>query len=263
MQTSENPVEGVSARRLIRALERRLRDSLQPINGFRGVYESFKAAERAAPSLKPLGYDKAESEHWYLPKFAGVQFGDYPILYWLRSALAECRTVLEIGGHMGEAFYGFASVMDYPSGLTWTVLDVPSIAAAGEAFAEKNGHTAIQFASTLEQVNGAEILLSTGALQYLETDLSTAIADFRIRPRHVLINFIPAYDGAPFVTVQNIGTAYCAYRVFNKKEFVDSLERLGYELVASWKKPRNFKVPFYPRRSFEAYSGFYFRLRAA
>lgn len=248
--------------RVIRAVEKRLRDVVQPLNGFRGVYASFAEAERATPAVRPLGYDCAGSAEWYPQKFNSVQFGDYPVLFWLREAFSDSRTVLEIGGHMGQAFYGFAGVMDYPPGLVWTVLDVPSIVAAGTALAAKKGRSEIRFVSTLEHSPGAEILLSTGALQYLETDLSISVAAFPIRPRHVLINFIPVYDGAAFITVQNIGTAYCPYRVFNRKEFVNSLERLGYDLVASWKRPRNFRIPLHRDKSFDVYSGFYFRLRS-
>jgi len=69
------------------------------------------------------------------------------------------------------------------------------------------------------------------------------------------------YDGPSFVTLQNIGTVYCPYRVFSRREFVSSLEALDYELVDSWQKPRAFRVPGHPDKSFGAFSGFYFRQR--
>ena len=190
-----------------------------------------------------------------------VQFGDYPILYWLREAFADGRSVLEIGGHLGEAYYGFSTVVKYPDDLTWTVMDVPSIAKAGTELAVNEKRTNIRFISTLETTRGADIVLSTGTLQYLETDLSDAVARMQTRPKHILINFIPVYDGPSFVTIQNIGTAYCAYRVFNRKEFVQSTEALGFSLVDSWKKPRAFDIPSHPERSFKHYAGFYFRDR--
>lgn len=249
--------------RILQVLRRRWHDRIQPLNAFRGVYQNFREAEANAPRLKPLGYDQADSTNWYLRNLRRVQFGDYPILYWLREAFTDSRSVLEIGGHLGEAYYGFSTVVQYPDDLTWTVMDVPSIAKAGAELADKERRTNIQFINSLEDRRGADIVLSTGALQYLETHLSDAIAQMRTRPKHILINFIPVYDGPAFVTVQNIGTAYCAYRVFNRKEFVDSLEGLGFALVDSWKKPRDFEVASHPQRSFKHYTGFYFRYQGA
>jgi putative methyltransferase (TIGR04325 family) len=162
---------------------------------------------------------------------------------------------------MGEAYYGFSTVLEYPKDMTWTVMDVPSIAKAGALLASREKRTNIHFISSLDGYPGADVLLSTGALQYLDTHLSNALAGMQTRPKHVLINFIPVYDGPSFVTVQNIGTAYCAYRVFNRNEFVDSLRALGFALIDSWKKPRAFDVLDDPERSFKHYTGFYFRYR--
>jgi putative methyltransferase (TIGR04325 family) len=253
------PEVRLTTARIFQVLRRRWRDRIQPLNAFRGVYQNFREAELNAPRLKPVGYDRADSENWYLRNLRRVQFGDYPILYWLRGAFADSRSVLEIGGHMGEAYYGFSTVVQYPDDLRWTVMDVPSIAKAGADLARREGRTNIDFVSGLEDRRGADIVLSTGSLQYLETHLSDAIQQMRTWPKHLLINFIPVYDGPSFVTIQNIGTAYCAYRVFNREEFVDSLQALGYALVDSWKKPRAFDVPSHPERSFNHYTGFYFR----
>ena len=251
----------LTLRRILEVLRRRWRDRIQPLNAFRGVYQTFEEAERNAPRLKPLGYDKADSTDWYLRNLHRVQFGDYPILYWLGSAFADARSILEIGGHLGEAYYGFSTVVEYPDNLTWTVMDVPSIVKAGQELARREKRTNIHFISSLEHPPGADILLSTGALQYLNTQIPQVLAAMQPTPRHLLLNFMPVYDGPSFVTVQNIGTAYCAYRVFNRNELVGSLEALGFTLVDSWKKPRAFDVPNHPERSFKHYTGFYFRRR--
>ena len=46
-------------------------------------------------------------------------------------------------------------------------MDVPSIAKAGAELADKERRTNIQFINSLEDRRGADIVLSTGALQYL------------------------------------------------------------------------------------------------
>jgi putative methyltransferase (TIGR04325 family) len=246
--------------RVFQAVQVRVRDRLQPINEVRGVYATFAEAAAAAPRTKPMGYDSADAGRWYADKLTGVQLEDYPVLYWLKSALADSSSLFEIGGHVGVAYYGFSLVLEYPREFTWTILDVPSVMAAGEALARERGRTNLRFAHDgASAARGGDVVLAAGALQYLETDLATIVAGFQYRPKHVLINVTPVYDGPTFVTIQNVGSVYCAYRIFNRGEFVGSLESIGYRLVDSWAKPRRFRVPGHPDKAFDHYSGFYFR----
>jgi putative methyltransferase (TIGR04325 family) len=213
-----------------------------------------------APTIKPLGYESAGSENWYRHKLESVSAEDYPVLFWLRSAFEDSRSIFEIGGHVGVAYYGFARVLQYPSGLTWTICDVPSVVASGQVLARRRGRTDLSFVTSPALVEGADIVLACGALQYVDSpSLAETIAGFRFRPKHVLINITPVYDGPAFVTVQNIGSAYCAYRVFNRQELLQSLQQLGYRVVDSWQKERSFRLPGYPERWFDHYSGFYLR----
>lgn len=246
--------------RIVRFFRRRLLARLEPVNSFRGVYESFADAERAAPSVKPLGYDSADSATWYLHKHKKVLLEDYPVLFWLQSAFEDGHSVFEIGGHVGVAYYGFAQVLSYPPDLDWTVCDVPTIVAAGQALARERGRTNLRFVSSPAQAEGADIVLACGALQYVDSPgLAETIASFRVRPRHVLVNSTPVYDGPAFITRQNIGAVYCPYRIFNRQEFVRSLEVIGYSLIDTWQKERAFRIPRHPDRSFDHYTGFYFR----
>lgn len=248
-------------RRIWRDRRRRWYDKFQPMNQFRGVYKTFASAQQAAPTTKPLGYDCANSLNWYDDKHNEVRQEDYPILFWLRTAFEDSHSLFEIGGHVGVAYYGFANVLPYPLDLIWTICDVPTVAAAGEALARERARTNIRFVTAPTQVEGADIILAAGALQYVESpSLAETIAAFRIRPRHVLVNTTPVYDGPAFITLQNIGTVYCPYRAFNRAEFIASITAIGYVLVATWKKEREFRVPGHPDKSFDHYSGFYFRL---
>ena len=248
--------------RVLRAIRARVLDRVQPLNAYRGVYQSFAEAERAAPRIKPLGYDAAQSDGWYLEKLKRVQLEDYPVVYWLREAFRDAHSVLEIGGHVGVAYYGFAGLLEYPAALSWTILDVPTVVAAGRKLAAERGARGLRFVDSLDDAAPADILLAAGALQYLEAPtLAPTIARLPRKPRHILINVTPVHDGPAFVTLQNIGTVYCPYRVFDRREFVSSLEGLGYSLIDAWRKPREFRVPGHQDKSFDAFSGFYFRLR--
>ena len=232
----------------------------QAINSLRGVYSNFSEAMGAAPRGKPRGYNHAESSDWYKEKLNSVTLEDYPALFWLRDAFeAGGRSVFEVGGHVGVAYYGYASVLRYPPGLMWTILDVPSVVSAGEMLARERGSSDIRFVSNLERSYGADVVLACGSLQYVDKpSLAEMIAGFSVRPTHVIVNSMPVYDGAGFVTVQNIGTAYCAYRIFNRAEFVGSMEAAGYRLIHAWSKPRSVFIPGHPEKSFDTYSGFCF-----
>jgi putative methyltransferase (TIGR04325 family) len=249
----------LDVRRVLRGARRTVLDRLYPANAFLGVYGDFAEAQKNAPATKALGYDLAGSEDWYQNKIHDVLPEDYPVLFWLRSALADSRSVFEIGGHIGEAHYAFGRLLTFSPNLSWTILDVPTIVEKGKALARERGANNLDFVSSVDQVEGADILFAAGALQYIEKpSLAETIAGFSVQPKHILINVTPVYDGPAFVTLQNIGSAYCPYRIFNRDELVQSLKALGYRLVDAWHKDRKFKVRFYPDKSFDRYSGFYF-----
>lgn len=250
----------ITLSRAARAIRSRL--FVEKINACRGVFEDFAAAEHAAPKTKPLGYDAANSSNWYMAKMAALQLEDYPVVFWLREALKDSRVLLELGGHIGEGFYAFQRVLDYPTELSWTIFDVPSIAAAGASLAQERHCTNLHFITDPKKSEGPDILLACGAIQYLDYRTPAhMLGSLQIRPRHILINTTPIYDGPSFVTIQNIGSVYCPYRVFNRAEIVQGLDAAGYELVDSWRKERKFRIPKHPERSFDHYSGLYFRLR--
>lgn len=233
----------------------------QPLNSCRGVFETFADAIASAPRTKPLGYDAANAVDWYTEKQEGVSLDDYPAVFWLREAFASSRTVFEIGGHVGIAYYGFEHVLTYPADLVWTIQDVPSIVTAGRELARARGRTNLHFVTDVAQVDGADVLLAAGSLQYVDSpSLAGMISGFTHKPRHVIVNTTPMYNGASYVTLQNIGTAYCPYRIQGRDDFIASLTSLGYERIAEWRKDRAVRIPDHPEKSVDHYFGFYFRL---
>src|ERR1019366_2187643 len=121
-------------KRVIRAVRGRVLDSLRRFasrNDYRGVYQSFAEALRFTPKTKPVGYDQPCVAAWYREKLEGILHDDYPALFWVGVALKDARSVFEIGGHVGLAFYGFERYLTYPSSFHWTICDVPSVVAEG------------------------------------------------------------------------------------------------------------------------------------
>jgi putative methyltransferase (TIGR04325 family) len=250
----------------MRRLMDRVRSRLRPQHGFQGVFGDFEEALRNSPRHVPTGYDVPETADYYGDRLDRVLHDDYPALFWLARAFdgapGRCRLV-EIGGHVGLAYYGFEKHVAYPEGLEWVIVDVPSVTAAGQRLAQSRGRTNLSFANDLSEVSqGVDILFAAGSLQYVPPPAFPE----RVRamvplPAHILINKTPVTEGDTFVTLQDIGVAHCAYRVCSRRDLVDPLVAAGYELVAEWKKERRLEIPGHKDRSIDHYSGFYLRLK--
>ncbi len=120
----------------------------------------------------------------------------------------------------------------------------------------------LDFTSDFDRVNGADILLASGSIQNIETDLDRLLACYKRKPKHLLINRIPLYDGKRFVTLQNGGKVFYPQYVFNKNEFIDSIHSIGYEAIDIWEdNTDSCFIPYDREHSVSAYSGLYLKLR--
>lgn len=227
---------------------------------FRGVYSSREDAVRSIPRNGiPIGYDNESAAGYYRELLRTVRPHDYPVLFWLRELLRSGR-LFEVGGHVGVAYYSFQQYLTHPDGLEWQIHDTPAVCESGRLLAAERSATNLQFTTDISHGDGADIFLSIGALQYLEFSLADILGGYRNRPRHVLINVTPVADRAPYFTVQNIGVAYCPYRIESRSELQSKMSALGYQLVDAWENPGKFcQIALHPEASLSHYEGFYFK----
>jgi putative methyltransferase (TIGR04325 family) len=229
---------------------------------YRGVFDSFDEAQASIPAASTSGYDNDESADLYRERTRRVFINDYPMMYWLGRFFADgARSVFDVGGHIGIAYYAYQRHVTYPAGLRWTVMDVPAVNTAGERWAREHDPDArLRFADDIDQASGADILFAAGSLQYLRYTLEDALRRMPAKPRYLLLNSVPIHMRRSFFTVQNIGVACCPYRVTAEREFLGGLAALGYELMDRWENPqRSCMVPFHPDLSLDRYFGFAFR----
>jgi putative methyltransferase (TIGR04325 family) len=233
-----------------------------------GVYSSFAEALESVPKGAKAGYSQPEiSSHPSVAQLTACsevgQFNsiDYPILLWLKAAFADSSSVFDLGGNVGLAYYAYRKFLNYPNDLNWLVCEIPEIVKAGEELARNQNIQDLAFTTEFAKADGSEILLSCGTLQYLEATLAELIGQLKVKPKHVLINHVPFYDGESFITLQNVGYTFCPYRIQNRAEFIAALVSLGYELVDSWEINRTCFIPFYPEHCVNAYHGFYLKLK--
>jgi len=189
------------------------------------------------------------------------RWGDYALIYWLSRIIDTGSTLLDIGGNIGLVFYAFEKYLSYPPDFKWVVYDLPASIQAGREFVKDRPRPNLQFAARLDDCPHPDIVLASGALQYLDYSLADFLATLSPRPQHVLINKLPAYEGRPFVTLQDIGPSICAYRIFNCEEFIAGIRASGYDLVDRWSIGElHCAIPFHPSRTVNGYSGMYFKL---
>lgn len=235
---------------------------------FRGVYETFEEAMRSAPKTKNIGYNNPELAQEYQMGAElenTVQSYDYPVLFWLSSIFNSYPlnlSLFDFGGNVGTQFYAYENYLKYPSNLKWIVCDLPAIVKAGKELAENRKRLDLVFTEQFEEASGKDVFLAAGSIQYVD-NLSLSIANLGEKPSHLLINFLPLYNGPQFVTLQNGGKVFYPSYVFNKADFLNSLQDIGYEIVDIWVDRFNYCIiPFHPEKSGLFFHGLYLKLRS-
>lgn len=256
-------------RTLTRPVRRRLfRRPFRLENDYYGVYDTYADAQVAARALStrslPATYDTDAAGRMYRDHLTRIRVSDYPLVYWLTRLFADGqRRVFDLGGHIGVSYYGFRDYVGYPADMTWTIHDMPAVMAAGAKWAVDHDPTRqLTFAGTPELADGHDVLISTGALQYLDYTLAQLLERLAHRPRHVLVNLTPMHPTRSYFTLQNLSIAICPYRVTAVEEFRDAVQALGYVTVDHWQsQERSLRIPFEPSCTVDAYHGFHFALR--
>ena len=233
----------------------------QPEAHYYGIYDSYAQALADAPPTLPTSYDVQAAGRMYRSHLDQIKVSDYPALHWLTRLLAAGnRQVFDLGGHIGLSYYGFRRYIDYPTDLHWRVHDVPAVVSAGRNWAMKHDPEGrLAFTDSRHDTNGASILFTSGALQYLDYTLPELLQQLESPPTHVLINIVPMHPSRDYFTLQNIGFAICPYRIAAIPTFVAGMEALGYTIVDRWRSfERHLQVPFAATCDIDCYHGFYF-----
>jgi putative methyltransferase (TIGR04325 family) len=225
---------------------------------FHGIYPDFPSASRDIPAGRLEGFDNEATVLRLADERFRICASDYPIMFWLQKLLPECKLLFDFGGNVGISYFGYRKYMEYPSGLSWLVSDVPAVAALGMRIAQEEAASNLRFTTSLTELPRADILLAAGSLQFIEKpfELLRSVAAL---PRHILVNKVPLLDLPTAVTLHNMGSAMCPYHLFNRAEFLAGFRALEYEMVAEWETDLSARIPLYHQYSVRTYVGFYFR----
>ena len=231
-------------------------------NAYLGKYASYAEAKAATPSTLPNSYAQADTSGMYRDQHNRIRVSDYPMVHWLAKLLGEgsCR-IFDLGGHMGVSYYGFRHYLKYPAEMRWLVHDVPDIVRDGREWAcTHDPERRLSFTNSRPDASGHDVLLTSGALQYLDFTLPELLQELSDPPKHVVINLVPMHPTHSYFTLQNIGRAILPYRVSAIPEFIAAMQALGYHAVDQWHSAERYiRVPFEPSCRIDGYEGFYFR----
>lgn len=232
------------------------------VNLFRGVYADAASATAALPPTKPAGYDHDAPAAMYDERTRQIYASDYPVLFWLSRLLTDdCCRVFDIGGHIGVGYYAYQAFLRYPAALEWRVSDVPAVAQRGRELARtKDASGRLSFTSELTEADGFDIVFASGSLQYLPMTLGQLLAGLAHKPRYLLVNLLPLHARETYFTVQNIGTAFCPYRIESREAFASAVLAAGYRQRDAWENlDKRCDIPFVaPHYSLDRYHGFCF-----
>lgn len=227
-----------------------------------GIYPSWSAALAAIPPDNRVGYNQEETKAVFsrVPT-TRVRSADYPILLHLRNLLQPGMRLVDLGGNIGMAYYTALKYYPLPDPLEWVICDVEAVTETGRGVAVREGEKskALRFVNRLEDAGHCDIFFSSGTLQFLEEPLPAHLKKLPELPKKLLINRIPVWDRKAIATIHDIGFCICPYCIFNRSEWVKSVEDLGYELVDDWPCPEStFSIRFRPDLRLNSYHGFYF-----
>ena len=226
-----------------------------------GVFRTFTEALEAVPKERKVSFDHPEMATHLEDMAEHVLVSDYAIAFWLHPLLRERSMIFELGGNVGVTYYALRQIISFPTDLKWLVCDLPEINRRGVQLANQRNCVSLSFSDRYEDAEGCDAFLAFGTLQYVDTDLASILAMLKRKPTHLLINRTPLVEGDSYVTLQNLGPVVCAYRVFNRQEFIASLSRLGYQTIDQWECPESYcRVRYHPETTVKSYTGLYLKL---
>ncbi len=228
--------------------------------GFVGAFPDPASALASLPKSLLAGYDNAEVAPVNFERMCKVQNHDYPVMFWLQRHLRPGMRVLDIGGHMGTKYIGFARYLDL-TGVDWCVVDVPAVIAAART-RQAAGHlpSALRFETDPSASGAADILLASGLFQYLDVPLATLLARLAAPPALALFNKVATRDGPSVTTLERIGPARVPYQIRNRPGFEAEMAAAGYAIADAWDIPAlSHVIPTHPALGASRSLGYFLR----
>src|SRR5262249_53720335 len=99
------------------------RGFLTALVGYNRPFSTLAEASAAISGLEGGGHFNVQYLSVKIPEAERLRPGDEEALCQIRHILPGLRTVFDLGGSVGNLFYGYANHLDMPADLSWTVCD--------------------------------------------------------------------------------------------------------------------------------------------
>ena len=137
---------------------------------YRGVFEDFAQAQKSSPNHKSQTYSdeslEKNIENVHTTQIANTE---YPFFFWLHTLLSKSQhyRVFDFGGGFGGHYFHYAAATH--TNPRWIICELPhKVEAANEALKKEMKGTNLSFTSDISASHTCNILVSSGALQYIE-----------------------------------------------------------------------------------------------
>ena len=232
--------------------------------GLVGYNRPFPLLEDASASIvryrKP-GHEDSDHLKLLMTLARSARPSDYPALFHIRSILPHTHNIFDFGGNAGNLFYCYSKYLKLPSDVVWTVYDLPENIHTGVQVAKQRNESHLRFTNNLRGADEADLFIASGSLHNFERPLPSIIADFKRKPRYVLINRTPLTNGPALATVQDMNDLLVSCMLYNRDELIRGFEQMGYTMLDTWQVAElSLVIPGYPDRSAATYSGIFFKL---
>lgn len=252
------------AQRITPDLLRQNQAACPVIQGVFGHHRQFAGIQEARSYIQ--AYAKSEGEIpsdllWHLTASEQAYLSDYPALFHLDAHREAIRTVFDLGGNAGAMFYRYDEHLHWPADFAWTICDSPKNLEYAARHAKKRREERLLFTTMPETMDGSDLLLVSGALQYYQDPVGL-VAAIPNRPRFILVNRSPLTAMGSYAVIQDVGHWLAACIVHNRARLYQGLQALGYALRDEWTAPEfEIQVPGSPAFSVPQYSGFFMERR--
>ena len=235
---------------------------------YRGVYDSAEAAREHIRNGTTDQYDyvnELRRQHGEAEIEAlGQAFvdTDYPLLFWLSQSYEPGLRVLELGGSLGQLFYGLHRRAPLPDDAEWTIAELPNAVEFGQEIADQRGERRLSFIDSdrIGEAAPCDLFLTAGTIQYMEKGLPEILTNLRALPSQVIVHNTPMHPKSEWWTRQNLGVVEVPYRIYSQSRMIEDMARLGYRQTAAWGHARPVHIPFHLDLEVERYLGFRFEL---
>ena len=216
---------------------------------FHGLFASLSEAQKCIGPERPSSYGDIDLTEVNINSFMQTHSFDYPVMLHLLKVRDQIDSVIDFGGHIGVKYYAYKQHLPGMHELDWKVVDVPFCVDRGREEARITGTTNLSFSSHISEAGDCDLLLTSGALQYVAISIGELLGSMTHLPRFVIINKLPVHAGPDQYTIENFGKAKIPYKIFNRNEFESQLLQRKYSKVDTWLIPsREISIPFYEKK---------------